>query len=238
MNRLYAIESTPTLTGAKADHRLPLRAAEIEVFARALAASGWRPTGRGRVVIECHGATSGSPPSPKDLQAHRGRSVVVPATISRHPFTRWRTQINQALGNVGDTVTYIPTGRGHTRRIASPRFATSSHGHGGRPGRRAGHSRRATPCSRRRRICNSRNACRRSRCRFTTRLYENETSHLLPLERARGARPRRLERRARVRRHRHDRAAADRAALRKGARSSTCSPRSSTRRPASRATTS
>ncbi len=40
MNRLYAIESTPTLTGAKADHRLPLRASEIEAAARALAGSG------------------------------------------------------------------------------------------------------------------------------------------------------------------------------------------------------
>src|SRR4029077_5256643 len=37
MNRLYVIESTPSSTGAKADHRLPLRAVEIEWFARALA---------------------------------------------------------------------------------------------------------------------------------------------------------------------------------------------------------
>ncbi|MGH9371566.1 MAG: TAT-variant-translocated molybdopterin oxidoreductase, partial [Vicinamibacterales bacterium] len=37
MNRLYAIESTPSLTGAKADHRLALRASEIEGFARLLA---------------------------------------------------------------------------------------------------------------------------------------------------------------------------------------------------------
>ena len=50
MNRLYAVESTPTLTGAKADHRLALRASEIEAFARALARRGRRPTGR-RVVV-------------------------------------------------------------------------------------------------------------------------------------------------------------------------------------------
>ena len=37
MNRLYAVESTPTLTGAIADHRLPLRPSEIEGFARAVA---------------------------------------------------------------------------------------------------------------------------------------------------------------------------------------------------------
>src|SRR5206468_12499545 len=37
MNRLYAVESTPSITGSVADHRLPLRAREIEDFARAVA---------------------------------------------------------------------------------------------------------------------------------------------------------------------------------------------------------
>src|ERR1700686_1972986 len=36
MSRLYVIESTPTTTGAKADHRLPVRAGQIEQFARLL----------------------------------------------------------------------------------------------------------------------------------------------------------------------------------------------------------
>ena len=34
MNRLYVIESTPSATGAKADHRLPLHAGDIERFVR------------------------------------------------------------------------------------------------------------------------------------------------------------------------------------------------------------
>src|SRR5918911_311026 len=38
MNRLYAVETTPTNTGAKADHRLRLRPSEVENFARAVAA--------------------------------------------------------------------------------------------------------------------------------------------------------------------------------------------------------
>src|SRR5713226_2849104 len=38
MNRLYVVEPTPSVTGATADHRLPLRASEVQLFARALAA--------------------------------------------------------------------------------------------------------------------------------------------------------------------------------------------------------
>ena len=76
MNRLYAIESTPSLTGAKADHRLALRASEIEGFAAGLAAA-----------IGAGGGTSARTPSAdettwiaaiaKDLQAHKGSAVVV-----------------------------------------------------------------------------------------------------------------------------------------------------------------
>src|ERR1700690_1920201 len=36
MSRLYVVESTPSSTGARADHRLPVRALEVESFVRAL----------------------------------------------------------------------------------------------------------------------------------------------------------------------------------------------------------
>jgi MoCo/4Fe-4S cofactor protein with predicted Tat translocation signal len=112
MSRLYAIESTPTLTGAKADHRLGMKASEIEGFGRQLAGAVGAPAPAGPSV----GATD--PASvvgkwvaalAKDLQAHRGRSLVIagdyqPASV--HTIAR---AINQALGNVGSTVTYGPS---------------------------------------------------------------------------------------------------------------------------------
>jgi MoCo/4Fe-4S cofactor protein with predicted Tat translocation signal len=113
MNRFYAVESTPSLTGAKADHRLVLRAGEIEGFARELA--GFVGAGPG-----------GAPPAPgasvpgpgaqdiqkwvaavaKDLQAHRGTSLVVAGDYQPAAVHAAAHAMNQALGNIGATVTY------------------------------------------------------------------------------------------------------------------------------------
>ena len=38
MNRFYAVESAPIAAGMRADHRLPVRASQVETIARALAA--------------------------------------------------------------------------------------------------------------------------------------------------------------------------------------------------------
>ncbi len=108
MNRLYAVESTPTLTGAKADHRLPLRASEIEAFARALAGAVGARQG-GAASLSNATADKWVTAIAKDLQAHRGRSVVVPGDYQPAVVHALAQQINQTLGNVGVTVTTIPT---------------------------------------------------------------------------------------------------------------------------------
>jgi molybdopterin-containing oxidoreductase family iron-sulfur binding subunit len=103
MNRLYAIESTPTLTGAKADHRLALKASEIAAAAQALSSgslSGSLSNGLAQKFVAA---------AAKDLQAHRGRSLVVAGDYQPAAVHQLARQINEALGNVGVTVTYRPT---------------------------------------------------------------------------------------------------------------------------------
>ena len=102
MNRLYAIESTPTLTGAKADHRLALRASEIEAAARALSAGGAGSFSNANAA-KFLGAAA------KDLQAHRGRSLVVAGEYQPAAVHELARTLNESLGNVGTTVTYAPT---------------------------------------------------------------------------------------------------------------------------------
>jgi molybdopterin-containing oxidoreductase family iron-sulfur binding subunit len=103
MLRFYAVESTPTNTGGKADHRLPLRASEIENFARALAgqlgaggASGQLSGYEQKFLVAVA----------KDLQAHRGASIVVAGDNQSPAVHSLVFAINQALGNVGQTVSY------------------------------------------------------------------------------------------------------------------------------------
>ena len=103
--RLYAAETMPTPTGAKADHRLPLRPSQIELLARALAAD----LGVGGV--------SRSPSLPAeaqawltavraDLSAHRGSSIVVAGEGQPEVVHALAHAINAALGNAGQTVLY------------------------------------------------------------------------------------------------------------------------------------
>jgi MoCo/4Fe-4S cofactor protein with predicted Tat translocation signal len=111
MNRLYAIESMPTSTGARADHRLPMRPSQIESAARQIAAALERsggpggPGGPGRTERD----TKFLDAVAKDLQAHRGRSLVVAGDGQSPAVHALAHGMNQALGNVGRTVVYTQT---------------------------------------------------------------------------------------------------------------------------------
>jgi MoCo/4Fe-4S cofactor protein with predicted Tat translocation signal len=96
MNRLYVIESTPSSTGMKADHRWPGRAAEIVWFAEDLFAfvSGTRGKNPELAAIA------------DDLLAHAGASLVI-AGDHQPPVVHFLVHaLNAKLGNVGKTVFY------------------------------------------------------------------------------------------------------------------------------------
>src|SRR5262249_11800264 len=103
MCRLYAVESTPTNTGAKADHRFPMRASEVRDFALDLARQlGAAPAGT---------PSAGKAPAAlaADLKSHAGASLVI-AGDGQPPFVHAVAHaINQALGNKGKTVIYTET---------------------------------------------------------------------------------------------------------------------------------
>jgi len=103
MNRLYVVESTPSLTGAMADHRWPLRPGEVEAFARAVA------RGLGLAVRTHETAAAwdrGIPALVRDLQGHRGASLVVAGDQQAPAVHALAHAVNHALGNVGGTVIY------------------------------------------------------------------------------------------------------------------------------------
>ena len=101
MSRFYMVESTPTNTGGKADHRLPVRASDVESVARAIAAglgvgSGTANPERARFVAALV----------KDLQAHKGAALVIAGDNQPAAVHALAHAMNQALGAVGNTVIY------------------------------------------------------------------------------------------------------------------------------------
>jgi len=103
LNRLYVVESTLSNTGGKADHRLPVRSSNIETVARAIAAQvsgATAPSGLDAKQTKFVSAVA------KDLQAHRGASVVMAGETQPPVVHALAHAINAQLGNVGKTVSY------------------------------------------------------------------------------------------------------------------------------------
>jgi len=105
MNRLYVAESMLSSTGAMADHRLRLRSSDVETLARAVAA------GLGVKGVAPAGALPGVPAGwipavVRDLQAHRGASLVIAGEYQPPAVHALAHAINDALGNAGKTIVY------------------------------------------------------------------------------------------------------------------------------------
>jgi molybdopterin-containing oxidoreductase family iron-sulfur binding subunit len=106
INRLYAVEASPSVTGAMADHRLAIPARKIAGFAHSLAKA---------LGVEV-------PPPPggalsareekwiaalvRDLQKNKGASVVIAGDGQKPVVHALAHTMNQVLGNVGKTVVH------------------------------------------------------------------------------------------------------------------------------------
>jgi molybdopterin-containing oxidoreductase family iron-sulfur binding subunit len=93
-SRFYVVETTPTSTGAKADHRLPVKPSEIVPFVRGLAAA-------------LAGGSAGTPflaALVKDLQAAKGKSIVIAGDDQSPEVHALVHYVNQLLENNGKTV--------------------------------------------------------------------------------------------------------------------------------------
>ncbi len=104
MNRLYVAESVPTTTGFKADHRLALRPSEIENVARSLAAKLGIGAAAGELTEDQRKWVDAAA---ADLSEHKGKCLVVPGEFQSPAVYALAQVMNSALGNVGQTVTYI-----------------------------------------------------------------------------------------------------------------------------------
>jgi MoCo/4Fe-4S cofactor protein with predicted Tat translocation signal len=100
MNRLYVIESTPTTTGAKADHRWPIVAWGIADVARAFAAS----TESGTEALRTSGKFFTSVLA--ELQGDHGSGLFIVGDHQPPSVHALAHSINARLGSVGRTVFY------------------------------------------------------------------------------------------------------------------------------------
>jgi MoCo/4Fe-4S cofactor protein with predicted Tat translocation signal len=102
MNRLYVVESTPSLTGAMADHRLPLGPNGIADLLREIR-SGLEQNGTNASLAQDKFVSA----LVGDLRQYAGKSLVI-AGAHQGPaiqdFARW---CNELLGNVNVTVDYF-----------------------------------------------------------------------------------------------------------------------------------
>lgn len=118
MNRLYAVESGPTSTGAMADHRLPLASSRIPHFLVSL-----------YIALQKQGMNLAQLPSAlsklslgneydkwitalaKDLRKNAGKSALIAGSHQTALVHALVYRLNSELGNVGSVVSLYPVGK-------------------------------------------------------------------------------------------------------------------------------
>jgi molybdopterin-containing oxidoreductase family iron-sulfur binding subunit len=112
MNRLYAIECTPTITGASADHRLPVPARDIAAIAQSIASAigigGLSEPGtisQGDGIGQHRGWLDALA---RDLKAAGTKGLVIAGDSQPAEVHALAHRTNHALGSVGKTVEFVP----------------------------------------------------------------------------------------------------------------------------------
>lgn len=129
MNRIYAVEDSFSLTGSTADHRLKLKASQMEAFTYALAAA---------LSSRINGLNAFSGYSNEfsdhqwttvladELASNAGRSVLTAGREHKAEVHAAVAAINQALRNAGSTVNYLelPNDDGQSSTAAFTQLAS------------------------------------------------------------------------------------------------------------------
>lgn len=104
MSRLYSVESTPTSLSTVADHRLSLRPTEVAHFVLSLAATLGVSGASASSGLNGDEQVAWIEELAKDLEQHRGASLVVVGDGADAEVHTLVHAINEHLGNVGATV--------------------------------------------------------------------------------------------------------------------------------------
>jgi molybdopterin-containing oxidoreductase family iron-sulfur binding subunit len=111
MNRLYVVESTPTTTGAVADHAWRMKPSGVAPFAQTLV-SGLLPTAKATERALPYVGPSSQNVVPSELlrplqhDLREGASIVIVGDDQPAEVHAWAHVLNATLGNVGKTVFY------------------------------------------------------------------------------------------------------------------------------------
>ena len=109
INRMYSVETTITLTGAKADHRIGVKPSQMADVAKAIA----KAVGVAGATTTYAENAAWIASMAKDLVEHKGKSLVVAGDNQPPMVHALAHAMNATLGSVGQTVTYIePLARG------------------------------------------------------------------------------------------------------------------------------
>jgi Fe-S-cluster-containing dehydrogenase component len=104
MNRFYAAEPTPTITGSNADHRIAVAAREILPLAQTIASK----LGIGALPPTKINNEDWIDAVVKDLKASRGASIVIAGETQPPEVHVLVSQINASLGNKDVTISPVP----------------------------------------------------------------------------------------------------------------------------------